>query len=1065
MKINMPITDREVVLKDTQQLVSKTDLKGRITYVNQDFIDISGYSKDELIGKGHNIVRHPDMPAVMFEGLWTDLKANKPWAGMVKNRCKSGDYYWVYANVTPVREGGLTVSYMSVRSVPTRQQVIEAESLYTSMNSESWKPSLKQRIGYCNLLNRMGLVAKILIPVFTMMVISTVMMGYMLLNGISKSGITDDGVSTVISKAVTAGLMIDMTLIFVVLAFVIVWIVNKLIKKPLKHSINVLNDIAEGKFSSEIDIGSSDEIGELQQVLKSVQIKQGFDLSDARSLATESNRIKIALDNASTNVMMADADFNIIYLNDSAVTMFTSAEEYLKKQLPDFDASKLLGKNIDVFHKNPGHQRELLENLKATHTSKIEVNGQHFKIIATPIFDDDGHRIATVTEWMNQTAEIQLAEKERERMEIERVSLMETTRIKAALDSTKTNVMMADADYKIIYMNESASSMFIEVEEDLKDELPDFDASNLVGQNIDVFHKNPQHQRNILDSLKETYTGKISIGDRHFEIIATPVFGEEGERMGTVTEWQDQTAAINFAEEENIRIEQERTVAVENTRIKAALDCANTNVMMADSNNKVIYMNNAVARMFNDIEAELREVLPGFDSNNVLGKNIDDFHKNPAHQQNLLKNLKDTYRSTLKIGSLDMDLCVTPVFNEEKERIGSVIEWNNRTAEVQVEEEISAIVQAACEGDFSKKVVEHDKQGFFLRLAQSINQALNTTGTSIEDVVRVLRGVAEGDLSLTIDADYQGVFGELKNNVNTTVERLSTVISTINGNRKKIGNTALQVSTAAQDLGSGATEQASSLEEISSSMEEMSANIRQSADNAGQTEQIAKKAAEDAEESGRTVTEAVIAMKDIAEKVSIIEEISRQTNLLALNAAIEAARAGEHGKGFAVVASEVRKLAERSQTAASEIGDLSGSTVVIAEQAGNKLMTLVPDIQKTSELVQEISVASREQDQGASEINKALQQLDQVVQQSASSSEKMAGTAMELESLSSAQTRTMSFFKLGDSAGKDVPETNNIPEDVKIITVTDEVKRVKDNDTGGINIDMDGDAAAKFIRY
>ena len=535
--------------------------------------------------------------------------------------------------------------------------------------------------------------------------------------------------------------------------------------------------------------------------------------------------------------------------------------------------------------------------------------------------------------------------------------------------------------------------------------------------------------------------------------------------MGTVTEWQDQTAAINFAEEENIRIEQERTVAMENTRIKAALDCANTNVMMADSNNKVIYMNNAVARMFNDIEAELREVLPGFDSRNVLGKNIDDFHKNPAHQQNLLKNLKDTYRSTLKIGSLDMDLCVTPVFNEEKERIGSVIEWNNRTAEVQVEEEISAIVQAACEGDFSKKVVEHDKQGFFLRLAQSINQALNTTGTSIEDVVRVLRGVAEGDLSLTIDADYQGVFGELKNNVNTTVERLSTVISTINGNRKKIGNTALQVSTAAQDLGSGATEQASSLEEISSSMEEMSANIRQSADNAGQTEQIAKKAAEDAEESGRTVTEAVIAMKDIAEKVSIIEEISRQTNLLALNAAIEAARAGEHGKGFAVVASEVRKLAERSQTAASEIGDLSGSTVVIAEQAGNKLMTLVPDIQKTSELVQEISVASREQDQGASEINKALQQLDQVVQQSASSSEKMAGTAMELESLSSAQTRTMSFFKLGDSAGKDVPETNNIPEDVKIITVTDEVKRVKDNDTGGINIDMDGDAAAKFIRY
>jgi methyl-accepting chemotaxis protein len=221
-----------------------------------------------------------------------------------------------------------------------------------------------------------------------------------------------------------------------------------------------------------------------------------------------------------------------------------------------------------------------------------------------------------------------------------------------------------------------------------------------------------------------------------------------------------------------------------------------------------------------------------------------------------------------------------------------------------------------------------------------------------------------------------------------------------------------EISSASQRVSSGTTEQAASLEQISSSMEEMSTNIRQSADNASQTEQIALKAANDAGESGHTVTEAVTAMKAIAEKISIIEEIARQTNLLALNAAIEAARAGEHGKGFAVVASEVRKLAERSQKAAGEIGELSGNTVQVAEMAGNKLATLVPDIRKTAELVQEISVATREQDASADEINRALRQLETVVQESASTSEEMASTSVEMTMQADKLRDTMAFFKL-----------------------------------------------------
>jgi methyl-accepting chemotaxis protein len=216
-------------------------------------------------------------------------------------------------------------------------------------------------------------------------------------------------------------------------------------------------------------------------------------------------------------------------------------------------------------------------------------------------------------------------------------------------------------------------------------------------------------------------------------------------------------------------------------------------------------------------------------------------------------------------------------------------------------------------------------------------------------------------------------------------------------------------------MSQGTTEQAASAEEASSSIEEMNATIKQNADNASQTEKIALKSAADAEESGKAVTEAVTAMKEIAGKISIIEEIARQTNLLALNAAIEAARAGDHGKGFAVVAAEVRRLAERSQAAAGEISKLSASSVQVAELAGSMLLKLVPDIQKTSELVQEISAASKEQAGGADQINLSIQQLNQVVQQNAGAAEEMSSTAEELSAQAEQLQETIMFFKLDDA--------------------------------------------------
>jgi len=226
-----------------------------------------------------------------------------------------------------------------------------------------------------------------------------------------------------------------------------------------------------------------------------------------------------------------------------------------------------------------------------------------------------------------------------------------------------------------------------------------------------------------------------------------------------------------------------------------------------------------------------------------------------------------------------------------------------------------------------------------------------------------------------------------------------------------------QMSSSAEEMSQGATEQAAAAEEASSSMEEMTANIRQNADNALQTEKIAIQSASDAQESGEAVAKTVKAMREIAGKISIIEEIARQTNLLALNAAIEAARAGEHGKGFAVVASEVRKLAERSQIAAGEISQLSSSSVEVADRAGVMLANMLPNIQKTAELVQEITAACREQDAGAEQINKAIQQLDQVIQQNASAAEEMSSTAEELSSQADQLQSSIALLNAGNKQG------------------------------------------------
>lgn len=295
--------------------------------------------------------------------------------------------------------------------------------------------------------------------------------------------------------------------------------------------------------------------------------------------------------------------------------------------------------------------------------------------------------------------------------------------------------------------------------------------------------------------------------------------------------------------------------------------------------------------------------------------------------------------------------------------------------------------------------------------------AMNQLGEDPMVIAHVAKSIAAGDLRIAFHNHKKGLIGVYRD-MKIMSEKLIEVVGEVQDATENLASGAEELSSSSETLADGATEQAASVEEVSSSMEEMAGTIRQNAENSIQTKEIAVRSAADANEGGKAVAETVAAMKNIAEKISIIEGIARQTNLLALNAAIEAARAGDHGKGFAVVAAEVRKLAERSGRAAAEISELSARSVAVAEKAGGMLTSMVPDIRRTAQLVEEITASSQEQEAGADQINKALHQLDQVVQSNAAASEEMASTAEQLSSQAESLQQTMSFFRLSSHGGQ-----------------------------------------------
>jgi methyl-accepting chemotaxis protein len=531
-------------------------------------------------------------------------------------------------------------------------------------------------------------------------------------------------------------------------------------------------------------------------------------------------------------------------------------------------------------------------------------------------------------------------------------------------------------------------------------------------------------------------------GGKDLEIAYTgvPVKDRNGQTIGALEIVMDQTETKRAVDDANKKVEY--------------LNSIPTPVMTVDRDFTVQYMNPAGAQALGRTP-ESCQGQKCFNLFNTEHCNTENCQVKKAMQlDGVFTN--DTV-AKLPSGELPIRYTGTPLKDENGQVFGGLEYVLDISKEMEITQGITELAQAATDGQLDSRADEEKFEGNYKRIVSGVNETLDALIAPLKVAADYVDNIAKGDMPEQITEEYKGEFNDIKNNLNSLIEavnnitdlatemsqgnldvevtkrsegddlmealqtmvsELGTIVQEVQNASDQVASGSEQMSSSSEEMSQGATEQASNLEEVSSNMEQMSSNIQQNADNASQTEKIALQASKDAEEGGQQVKDTVKAMKEIADKISIIEEIARQTNLLALNAAIEAARAGDAGKGFAVVAAEVRKLAERSGQAANEISELSSNSVAVAEKAGQMLEKMVPDIQKTAELVQEISAASKEQTSGAEEINKAIQQLDQVVQQNASGAEELSSTAEELSSQAQQLQETMSFFELSDNGAQ-----------------------------------------------
>ncbi len=993
MKLNQPVTNNEQVMKDGAILASRTDLKGILTYANKAFTDISGFTNEELVGKNHNLVRHPDMPPEAFEDLWSTVEHGKPWVGFVKNRCKNGDFYWVKATVTPVVENGRITEYVSVRTKSTREQIARAEALYRDINAG--KVSLKKgRIASWIRKTRSIPIRWRLSLSITMLIllVSGALIGGMLWD-VSK--IIDQNEHQEMTKAHNN--VIDSIQAESRLAAALATLVAQMPEAQQAFADEDRDRLLQMFRAALIKLKSDYGVQQMQfhipPAISFVRIHKPEEFGDDLSLTRET--VVLANTDRKTVTGIETGTFGIglrgivpVYQRERHLGTLEFGmsfgepffESYKDKQGVDLTLLLPKGGGLEIFAStlsqaieiSPG---EAARALAGEHIfSQIERDGGFYAVHLGPVQDYAGNSIGVLQTVEDRALFVS------EMAEVRNFSLL-------------VGALALLVGLGIAFLISRA-------------------LARPLRQAADVAH----------NIIYGKYDNDIAI-DRD---------DETGELLNSMLTMQSR---LSYDLHEVVE------AANESFRIKTGLDNVSSSVTVSDSRNTLIYMNRAAHDLFDQLVLNIRNDNPSFKTGDLIGTNLAEFIPDKRLKEMYKKQLRETATSQLEAWNHTLKLITSPVYDKDGEYQGRVTQWFDITEELQVEQEIEQIVASARSGDLSNRIAMASKTGFFKQLGNGINELIDVVEKVFSDIAQAMSQLAKGDLNQNISSEYQGTFDKVKQDINLTMGKLEQIVAELREATDVITTASDEISAGNNNLSSRTEQQASALEETASSMEQLTSTVRNNADNAQQANQLAAGARQTAEKGGDVVSRAVQAMKainissnKIAEIIGVIDEIAFQTNLLALNASVEAARAGEQGRGFAVVANEVRNLAGRSATAAKEIKELiqdSGKKVKagadLVNESGETLDEIVNGVKKVGDIVSEIAAASQEQSAGIDQVNQAVTSMDEVTQQNAALAEQTSAASASMTDKARDMDGLMSFFRVAKSAAPSSPKRAPAP--------------------------------------